>query len=94
MPYDKDDHSLKHSVMKVTFPVELKTGQRKASQANSHRAQVILYLIMLLMRERGFRVTATSRHDSTGEINSSTIANETLSESKVSQREFVEVKKP
>lgn len=35
------------------MPVELKTGKWKAAQSINHRAQVILYLLTLLLRERG-----------------------------------------
>ena len=44
----------------VTMPVELKTGRWKSSQALSHRAQVILYLLALLLRERGWLQTGAS----------------------------------
>jgi hypothetical protein len=39
--------------VEVLIPLELKTGKWKASTAPTHRAQVILYLAAMLMREYG-----------------------------------------
>jgi hypothetical protein len=41
------------SVMQdLIVPIELKTGMWKASSAIAHRAQVILYILLMLLRER------------------------------------------
>lgn len=42
------------------IPVELKTGKWKAAQSINHRAQVILYLLTILLRERGSFVSGAS----------------------------------
>jgi len=56
-PSSDNKHQLIDSVV---LPIELKTGMWRPSTAIAHRAQVILYILLMLLRERTSKLNITN----------------------------------